>query len=61
MGSRQAICATIGGAFATGAAVGTLVAERLEGIAGAVAVLIALASLALALVGLYAFMHRNGR
>jgi len=59
MDARLAVCATVVGAFVMGAAGGALVANGLQGVAAGVAVFFIVASLAIALVGLYAFKHRD--
>jgi hypothetical protein len=61
MRAGAAVVATIGGAFAAGAVARLLASQRLEGAAAWAGVVLLLATLALALVGLRAFHHRRRR
>jgi hypothetical protein len=61
MDAGVAVCATIVGAFVAGVAGGVLAAQRLEGVAAGVAVVIVFAGLALMLAGLHGFMRRARR
>jgi hypothetical protein len=56
-----AVTATIGGAFAAGAAARLLASQRLEGMAAWAGALLLLATLALAFFGLRAFQQRGRR
>jgi hypothetical protein len=61
MDAGLAVCATIVGAFVAGVAGGVLAAQRLEGIAAGIAVIVVFAGLALMLTGLHGFMRRTRR
>jgi hypothetical protein len=61
MDAGVAVCATIVGAFVAGAAGGVLAAQRLEGVAAGIAVVVVIAGLALMLTGLHGFMRRTRR
>jgi hypothetical protein len=61
MDAGVAVCATIVGAFVAGGAGGVLAAQRLEGVAAGIAVVVVFAGLALMLTGLHGFMRRSRR
>jgi hypothetical protein len=61
MRPTAAICATIGGAFAAGAAAGLLAHQAGRAVPIWAALLVALVALALALAGLRAFKNRARR